>query len=207
MINFKGILIEDQWNVVWIPSQKHSHTSKLCSFKSLKLKRSLASNFISISCIEKTERLMKLSSGNLNLPKGDSASSKMILWWHLLNKESSTADSLSKLKLVVKIASIQKKNVLIMCIGWLISWLYPAIDVKGSNLCLFGKFLSRAHYLKNLALNSPNNIEQPGFKSFILERYKLKSPQKSKKLVLVLSWRSIKTSKEATFTSRFYFNH
>ena len=51
-------------------------------------------------------------------------SSKIMFWWHLLNNESSTPESLTKLELIVKIRSIQGEGVLVMLVCWLISTLY-----------------------------------------------------------------------------------
>ena len=53
---------------------------------------------------------------------------KMILWSHLPNNESSTPKSLTKLKLVVKIRSIQEEDVLILRVDWLTNWLYAAVE-------------------------------------------------------------------------------
>ena len=68
-----------------------------------------------------------------------------------------------------------------MCVGWWISLLYPAVDVKDSILCPSGESgESSAYHLEDLALKSPIDIEQSGFKSLILERHnKSRSPQKS----------------------------
>lgn len=92
---------------------------------------------------------------------------KMIVWSHLPNNESSTPRSLTKLKLVMKIRSIQEEDVLILRVDWLINWLYAAVDVEDSILCPSGESLSNAYHLEDLALNSPINIEQPRFKSSI----------------------------------------
>ena len=95
----------------------------------------------------------------------------MILWWHLSNNESSAPESMTKVELVVKIRFIQEGDVLVMCVGWSVSWLDPGADVKDSISCPSVESLSSVHHLENLALKSPANIEQSGFKSLILERH------------------------------------
>ena len=63
------------------------------------------------------------------------------------------------------------------CVCWLISWLYPAVDVKDLISCSSGEFLLSAYHLEDLALKSCINIEQFVSTPLILERLESRSPK------------------------------
>ena len=101
-----------------------------------------------------------------------------MLWWHSSQSDISTPELLIKLGFDVKMKSIQDKESLVICVGWLISWLYPAgrVIMFISRPSRFS--LSHLYYFVDLALKSPVIIEQAGVRSFIFDKNKSKSVQK-----------------------------
>ena len=99
-----------------------------------------------------------------------------MLRWHFSKSDNSTPELLIKLGFDVK--SIQNSLSLVICVGWLISWLYPAAQVM-MFISRPSKFsLSYFHHFVELALKSPVIIEQAGLRSFIFDKNKSKSAQK-----------------------------
>ena len=79
-----------------------------------------------------------------------------------------------KLGFDVKMRSIQGKESLVICVGLLISWLYPAGRVMFiSHSSRFS--LSNFHHFVDLALKVPVIIEQARLISLIFDKNKSKS--------------------------------
>ena len=101
-----------------------------------------------------------------------------MLWWHFSKSDISLRKLLIKLGFDVKIRSIQDKESLVKCVGWLISWLYPAVRVMMFILCPSRFCLSNFHHFVDVALKSPVIIEQARHQSWIFDKNKSKSVQK-----------------------------
>ena len=101
-----------------------------------------------------------------------------MLWWHFSKSDISTPDLLINLGFDVKMRSIQDKESLVTCVGWLISWLYPAARVMMFISRPSILSLSNFHHFVDLALKSPVIIEQTRLRSLIFDKNKSKSVQK-----------------------------
>ena len=101
-----------------------------------------------------------------------------MLWWYFSKRDISTLELLIKLGFDIKMRSIQDKESLVICFGWFISWLYPAVRVMMFISCPSSSSLSNFHHFVDLALKSPVIIEQTWLKSLIFDKNKSKSVQK-----------------------------
>ena len=127
-----------------------------------------------------------------------------MLWWHFSKSDISTPELLIKLGYDVKMRSIQDKESLVVYVGWLISWLYPAAGVMIfiSRPSIFS--LSNLHHFVDLALQSPVIIEQAGFKSLIFDK-KSKLAQKLSNHSRPSLGDQYKHEKKVFFSSNSYF--
>ena len=101
-----------------------------------------------------------------------------MLWWNFSKSDISTPELLIKLGFDVKMRSIQDRESLVICAGWLISWLYPVARFM-MFISLPSKFyLFNLHHFVDLALKLSVLIKQAGLKSLIFDKDKSNSVQK-----------------------------